>query len=83
MWFFKKKTDIDNTPLDKLNEIDDEDTRERLLVKSVKTLNEKVNNLEEEKQTKLLYRFPVQLCNHSLFYIDNIKCINIIDWSLL
>ena len=43
MWFFKKKTDIDNTPLDRLNEIDDEDTRERLLIKSVKTLNEKVN----------------------------------------
>ena len=67
MWFFKKKTDIDNTPLDELNEIDDEDTRERLLIKSVKTLNEKINKLEEEKQTKLLYRCPVQLCNYSLF----------------
>ena len=50
---FKKKTDIDNTPLDKLKEIDDEDTRERLLIKVVKTLNEKNNKLEEEKQTKL------------------------------
>ena len=66
MWFFKKKTDIDNTPLDKLNEIDDEDTCERLLTKSVKTLNRKVNKLEE-KQTKLLFRFPVQLCIYSLF----------------
>ena len=67
MWFFKKKTDIDNTPLDRLNETDDEETRERLLIKSVKTLNEQINKLEEEKQTKLLYRFPVQLCNYSLF----------------
>ena len=64
---FQKKTDIDNTPPDRLNEIDDEETRERLLIKSVKTLNEKINKLEEEKQTKLLYRFPVQLCNYSLF----------------
>ena len=35
MWFFKKKTDIDNTPLDKLHELDDEDIRERLLIKNV------------------------------------------------
>ena len=49
MWLFKKKTDVDNTPLEKLNEIDDEDTRERLLIKSVKTLNEKIPKLEEEK----------------------------------
>ena len=67
MWFFKKKTDIDNTPLDRLNEIDDEETREILLIKSVKTLNEKINKLEEEKQTQFLYRFPVQLCNYSVF----------------
>ena len=69
MWFFKSKTnDIDNTPLDKLNEIDDEDTRERLLIKSVKTLNSKVNKLQEEKSNKLIYAIPkVDLCNWSLF----------------
>ena len=67
MWFFKKKTDIDNTPLDKLNEIDDEDTRERLLIKSVKTLNEEVNKLEEEKSDKIYYKFPaLNLCSYSL-----------------
>ena len=70
MWFFKKKTDIDHTPLDKLNEIDDEDTRERLLIKSAKTLNEQVNKLEEEKN--ILYRVPVQIQCFSAYY--SFKC---------
>ena len=69
MWFFKSKTnDIDNTPLDKLNEIDDEDTRERLILKSLKTLNEKVNKLEEKKSDKIYYKLPaLNLCSYSLF----------------
>ena len=68
MWLFNKKTDIDNTPLDKLNEIDNEDTRERLLIKSVKTLNETIHKLEEETSNKLIYAIPkVDLCNWSFF----------------
>ena len=35
------ETDIENAPLDKLSEIDDEGTRERLLIKSVKSISEK------------------------------------------
>ena len=71
MWLFKKKSnDIDFTPLDKLNETDDEDTRERLLIKSAKTINEKVNTLQEEKSDKIfyIYKLPaVNLCSYSLF----------------
>ena len=60
IWFFKKKSaDTDNTPLDKLNEIDDDDTRERLLIKSVKTLNEKISKLEEENSDKSIINYPL------------------------
>ena len=51
-----------------------EDTRERLLIKSVKTLNEKVNKLQEEKSDNIFYKLPaVNLCSYSLFQIVHIK----------
>ena len=46
--------DIDEDELD-LSNID------RLQIKALKELNEKINKMEKEKATKILYRLPVQL----------------------
>ena len=52
--------DINEDELD-LSNID------RLQIKALKELNEKINKMEKEKATKILYRLPVQLCNYSVF----------------
>ena len=40
---------------------------DRLQIKALKELNEKILKMEKEKATKILYRLPVQLCNYSIF----------------
>ena len=52
--------DIDEDELD-LSNID------KLQIKALKELNEKILKMEKEKATKILYRLPVQLCNYSVF----------------
>ena len=52
--------DLDEDELD-LSNID------RLQIKALKELNEKILKMEKEKATKILYRLPVQLCNYSVF----------------
>ena len=53
--------DINEDELD-LSNID------KLQIKALKELNEKINKLEKEKSTKILYRLPaINICSNSLF----------------
>ena len=56
-----RSKDIDEDELD-LSNID------RLQIKALKELNEKVNKMEKEKSDKIHYRLPaITLCQQSLF----------------
>ena len=57
--------------IDRIKDINEDEldlsSIDRLQIKALKELNEKINKLEKEKSTKMLYRLPVQLCNYSIF----------------
>jgi hypothetical protein len=40
---------------------------DRLQIKAIKEISNKVKEMEEKKSNKILYRLPVQICNYSLF----------------
>jgi hypothetical protein len=40
---------------------------DRLQIKAIKEISNKVKEMEEKKSNNILYRLPVQICNYSLF----------------
>ena len=55
--------------LSNINENDLEITHiDKLQIKAIKKMNNKIDKLQKEKQTKMIYAIPkVDLCNYSLF----------------
>ena len=57
--------------IDRIKNIDEDELDlsniDKLQIKALKELNEKILKMEKEKATKILYRLPVQLCNYSVF----------------
>ena len=66
----KNSTNNENNCIEELNEIDENSLSniDKLQIKAIKELNNKVTNLQKEKKTKMIYAIPkVDLCNWSLF----------------
>ena len=55
--------------LSNINENDlDISNIDKLQIKAIKEMNNKIDKLQKEKQTKMIYAIPkVDLCNYSLF----------------
>ena len=57
--------------IDKINDIDEEQLDlsniDKLQLKAIKQMSERMCKIEKEKSDKLIYRLPVQICSYSLF----------------
>lgn len=63
---------VKNNCIDELSNINENDLDisniDKLQIKAIKEINNKIDKVEKEKQTKMLYAIPkVDLCNMSLF----------------
>ena len=67
-----RQSTVENSCIQELSNINEEDLDisriDKLQIKALKEMNNKIKELEKEKQTKMLYAIPkVDLCNWSLF----------------
>lgn len=67
-----RETKIENNCIEELSKINEEDLDisnvDRLQIKAIKEMRQRILKLEKEKQTKMIYTMPkVDLCNYSLF----------------
>ena len=67
-----KQSSFKNTCMDEISNINETDLDisniDKLQIKAIKEMRERILKLEKEKQTKMLYAIPkVELCNYSLF----------------
>ena len=73
-----KNSTVENTCIDELTNINENDLDisniDKLQIKAIKEIRERILKIEKEKQTKMIYAMPkVDLCNYSLFSFNNIK----------
>ena len=67
-----KNTVLRHNCIDELNNIDetnlDISNIDKLQIKALKEMNNKIDKLQKEKQTKMIYALPkIDVCNYSLF----------------
>ena len=67
-----KQSTVKNTCMDEISNINENDLDisniDKLQIKAIKEMRERILKLEKEKQTKMVYAIPkVDLCNMSLF----------------
>ena len=67
-----KNSTVENTCIDELTNINENDLDisniDKLQIKAIKEIRERILKIEKEKQTKMIYAMPkVDLCNYSLF----------------
>ena len=67
-----KQSTVENGCIEELSKINEEELDisriDKIVLKTIKHLSERVEKLEREKQTKMIYAMPkVDLCNMSLF----------------
>ena len=67
-----KPSSVKNDCIEELTNINEEDLDiskiDKLQMKAIKEMSERLGKLEKEKQTKLFYAVPkIDLCNYSLF----------------
>ena len=67
-----KNSTVENTCIDELTNINENDLDisniDKLQIKAIKEIRERILKIEKEKQTKMIYATPkVDLCNYSLF----------------
>ena len=65
-------SNVETSSIDKINDIDEEQLDlsniDKLQLKAIKQMNEKICKIEKEKSDKLIYKLPaLNLCSHSLF----------------
>jgi hypothetical protein len=63
---------VKNDCIEELSNINENDliisNIDKLQIKAIKEMNNKIDKLQKEKQTKMIYAMPkVDLCNYSLF----------------
>ena len=63
---------VKNTCIEELSNINENDLDisnvDKLQIKAIKEMSKKIDGLQKEKQTKMIYAIPkVDLCNWSLF----------------
>ena len=67
-----KHSTVKNTCMEEINNINEDELDiskiDKLQIKAIKEMAERLGKLEKEKQTKLFYAVPkIDLCNYSLF----------------
>ena len=67
-----KNTVVKNNCIEELNSIDENNLDisniDKLQIKALKEMNSKIDKLQKEKQTKMIYALPkIDVCNYSLF----------------
>ena len=67
-----KNSVVRNNCIEELNNIDENDLDisniDKLQIKAIKEMNNKIDKLQKEKQTKMFYAMPkIDVCNYSLF----------------
>ena len=67
-----KPSSVENGCIEELSKINEEELDisriDKLQIKALKEINSKIEKLNKEKQTKMIYAMPkVDLCNMSLF----------------
>ena len=67
-----KNTVVKNNCIEELNSIDENNLDisniDKLQIKALKEMNNKIDKLQKEKQTKMIYALPkIDVCNCSLF----------------
>lgn len=66
-----KQSTVGNNCVEELNNINEEDLDisriDKLQIKAIKEMNNKIKKLNKEKNDSILYKLPVQICNYSLF----------------
>ena len=65
-------SNVETSSIDKINDIDEEQLDlsniDKLQLKAIKQMNEKICKIEKEKSDKLIYKLPaLNLCSYSLF----------------
>ena len=67
-----KPSSVKNDCIEELTNINEEDLDiskiDKLQIKAIKEINSKIEKLNKEKQTKMIYALPkIDVCNYSLF----------------
>ena len=66
-----RETKIENNCIEELSKINEEDLYishiDKLQIKAIKELNNRIKDIEEKKNNKIMYKLPaIQLCSWSL-----------------
>ena len=66
-----KRSTVKNDCIEEFSNINEEDLDisniDRLQIKAIKEISNKLKEMQEKKSDKIMYRLPVQICNYSLF----------------
>ena len=67
-----KPSSVENGCIEELSKINEEELDisriDKLQIKALKEINSKIEKLNKEKQTKMIYALPkIDVCNYSLF----------------
>ena len=67
-----KHSTVENSCIQELSKINEEELDisriDKLQIKALKEINSKIEKLNKEKQTKMIYALPkIDVCNYSLF----------------
>ena len=66
-----KQSSVKNTCMDEISNINEDELDisniDKLQIKAIKEMSERLKALEERKSDRISYRLPVQLCNYSIF----------------
>ena len=67
-----KQSSVENSCIEQLSNIDENDLDisniDKLQIKAIKEINNKIEKLNKEKQTKMIYALPkIDVCNYSFF----------------
>ena len=78
----------ENNVIEQIKNIDEKELDmskiDKLQLQAIKEAVNRIEKLEKEKQTKMIYAMPkVDLCNMSLFWLIILKRINIINLAVL
>ena len=67
-----KQSSVENSCIEQLSNIDENNLDisniDKLQIKAIKEINNRIEKLNKEKQTKMIYALPkIDVCNYSLF----------------